>query len=99
MRPALVNDDDVPDQTDLWLARLESSLDRIAERLSSHETQPWHVSYKPMQNDLMKRLDRLENVVISMGKWVIGILAGILAAISAILVVAWRILESKPPGA
>ena len=99
MRPHLVSEDaDMPDQTDLWLARLELAVTKLTDRVSDHESQPWHVSFKPMQDELMRRIDRLEGVVIGMGRWVIGILAGILTAISAILVVAWKILEAKPPG-
>ena len=93
----VVDDSGVPDTTELWLARLENAIAKLSDRLAVHEIAPWHASYKPMNDEMLKRLDRLEGVVISMGKWAIGMLAGILAALGAILAVAWRILESKPP--
>ncbi len=72
-------------------------MDRLAERVSEHEANPWHASYTTMNTDIIKRVDRLENLVLTMGKWVITLLVGMLIAISSILFVAWRILETKPP--
>lgn len=97
--PGLVQDDNVgSEQLEQWMARLEAAQDRMLERLSLHESRPWHVSFDPWNAEMMRRVDRLEGVVISIGRWTIGALLAILAALGAILTVAWRILEAKPPG-
>lgn len=85
------------DQTDAWLARLENAVNRVESRMSDHSELPWHAGYGPTNTDFGKRLDRIENGFVGVARWVIGILAGILVALSAILGVAWKILESKPP--
>lgn len=92
-----VQDEAVSDQLEQWAARLEAAQDRILERLSLHEQRPWHVSFDPFNQEMMRRVDRLENIVISIGRWMIGALLAILGALGAILAVAWRILETKPP--
>jgi len=78
------------------MARLEAAQDRIFDQMRQHEQQPWHISFQPMNAQLERRLDRLENLVMSVARWMIGVLLAILASLGAILVVAWRILEGKP---
>ncbi len=84
------------DQHESWLARNERDIDQVRADLAHHAETPWHTGFTPINADMIKRLERMETLLLSIGKWVIGILAGILTAISAILVVAWRILEAKP---
>jgi hypothetical protein len=85
------------DQTDQWLARIELSVSRLSERLQAHTEQPWHASFITMYNDLAKRLDRMESAFITTGRWMIGTLILVVAILAAILGVAWKLLEVRPP--
>jgi hypothetical protein len=87
-----------PDQLEQWLARMELVVHGIEQRLAEHSAQPWHTSFTPMQADVLKRLDRMENTFLGVAKWMIGALFLIVGVLAAILGVAWRILETKPLG-
>jgi hypothetical protein len=50
-----------------------------------------------MYNDLAKRLDRMESAFITTGRWMIGTLILVVAILAAILGVAWKLLEVRPP--
>ena len=79
-----------------WLERLESSILRIDAHIAAHETQPMHAGMAMINTQVMSRLDRLEGLVLSVGKWVIATLIAILSALAAILGIAYNILL-KPP--
>jgi hypothetical protein len=85
------------DQLEQWMARLEASQMKIIEHLATHESRPWHLSFEPMNVDLVRRIERVEMLILSVGRWMIGVLFSILGALGAILVVAWRILDTKQP--
>ena len=79
-----------------WLERLEESIKRIDAHVAAHESQPMHAGMALINQQVMVRLDRLEGLVLSVGKWVIAMLIAILSALAAILGIAYNILL-KPP--
>lgn len=78
------------------MARLEASHDRLAEHLAVHESKPWHVSFEPMNAELLKRVDRIESMLLSIGRWMLGSMFTIIGVLTGIAVIAFRILETKP---
>ena len=89
---------DVPDD---WFERQLASQQRYNEEtrdmLARHLEQPWHLSFTPQQADMQKRMERIESTLIGIGRWTIGALFLIVGVLAAILGVAWKILETKPP--
>jgi hypothetical protein len=92
----VVQYDDVEDQIERWIARLEIALDRLEARQADHEKVPWHTGYSPMMLEQTRRLDRLESAAIKVMAIVCGLLASIAGLLIWIVFVAEKIAASKP---
>lgn len=84
------------DTNSLWLARLQNDIDKMSEKAAEHAALPMHTGFTLPNAEIFRRLDRLEGGFLKIGGAVIALLIGILGSLVWILLVAEKLLQTKP---